>query len=865
MKMRMIHWKRRNPSQPIPLALALFVVVLLSGPPQAIGEIPNCLDGIFSGWCIEEDPPGACDDALHSSQTAPGSNDCDGCPNREGSPVWWVSEPYLNVRFSDQPLTYFPAVGPVVSFRLSYRQRGAATLRDTVWPQVPGVGNGWTCSFISYLVHNPAWTCEWAAAAGGITNSVGDVIQGLDCGFMRGTGLGIGAQNRWENGADFRDGSVMVGASPSPGYEVHHADGGIDVYTNAFDVSGAPFAGSVFYFLSERRDPHGLALRFVYETDELGVKLVRVIDAMTNSTWLEYTNTVFSNQVTAVVDPSGRRVELLYDESGNLASITDAAGIESVFTYGENTIALTTPYGGTTSFVFDDFSGDGGFWDRADGVSRYVKVTQPDGGKHLYVYRQYCSNLVSGLWGSSPETYGLPDTLDDGDLTQRISAHWAPSQYAALSASYTQYEDPDELTDDDYSIARLRHWLGEKVTGNCSTALSCERSPAGAVTWYDYAGKTNGNDRVGSSGLPRMVAQATGSYVRYAERNLFGSITNLIESYSTPAGSVGLRTNSFLYAANQIDLLRHIGPDGQIVSTNTWGTAPDDSGHYLLTTENALGETVQFSYYYPSGRPNTVSFPSGLVRTFDYDLYSQRLTSFWDTPINRTNRLSWYTSGNVQTHTNARGLAVTYYWDGLNRLTGTKYPDGTTTTNLYMRFSDGENLLDLTASKDRLDHWTYFDYDTSARLSYVTNANQQVTALGYCDCGSLTAVTNALGTGVEQVTMHDYYPITGDLWHTYLADGTTITRTNDLLGRLYSGTVGEKTWTFLYNNQGLITNVSNTLGGEEALVYDILDRPIYVTDANGVTVTNTYDALDRLRTRTYPDGGMESFGYSARG
>jgi RHS repeat-associated protein len=47
--------------------------------------------------------------------------------------------------------------------------------------------------------------------------------------------------------------------------------------------------------------------------------------------------------------------------------------------------------------------------------------------------------------------------------------------------------------------------------------------------------------------------------------------------------------------------------------------------------------------------------------------------------------------------------------------------------------------------------------------------------------------------------------------------------------------------------------------------YDIDDHPIYVTDANGVTVTNTYDILHRLSTRTYPDGGVERFGYSERG
>ena len=48
-------------------------------------------------------------------------------------------------------------------------------------------------------------------------------------------------------------------------------------------------------------------------------------------------------------------------------------------------------------------------------------------------------------------------------------------------------------------------------------------------------------------------------------------------------------------------------------------------------------------------------------------------------------------------------------------------------------------------------------------------------------------------------------------------------------------------------------------------IFDIEDRPLWFTDANGVSVTNTYDLLGRLRTKTYPDQGVESFGYSARG
>src|SRR5258705_460732 len=47
-------------------------------------------------------------------------------------------------------------------------------------------------------------------------------------------------------------------------------------------------------------------------------------------------------------------------------------------------------------------------------------------------------------------------------------------------------------------------------------------------------------------------------------------------------------------------------------------------------------------------------------------------------------------------------------------------------------------------------------------------------------------------------------------------------------------------------------------------VYVRLDRPTQITDANGVLITNNFDNLDRLISRTYPDG-VERFGFAAKG
>ena len=44
------------------------------------------------------------------------------------------------------------------------------------------------------------------------------------------------------------------------------------------------------------------------------------------------------------------------------------------------------------------------------------------------------------------------------------------------------------------------------------------------------------------------------------------------------------------------------------------------------------------------------------------------------------------------------------------------------------------------------------------------------------------------------------------------------------------------TW-FYYNNQGLLTNTLTAYGPRQVTVYDNEDRPLWVTDANGVDVT----------------------------
>ena len=74
---------------------------------------------------------------------------CPGCPPCcNGMPRWWVSEPYINLCMADTPLSYTMASGQQMSFDFHYRQRAEL-------PKADEVPNFW-----SYVEDDPYFTTE---------------------------------------------------------------------------------------------------------------------------------------------------------------------------------------------------------------------------------------------------------------------------------------------------------------------------------------------------------------------------------------------------------------------------------------------------------------------------------------------------------------------------------------------------------------------------------------------------------------------------------------------------------------------------------------------------------------------------------
>lgn len=789
-----------------------------------------------------------------------------GSQSEDGMPSWEVKEPYISLWLHDRPMRYLTSLGTEIELKLKHHQRETRPADGDVF----NFGPYWNCNWLTYL---------------DVTDYVDDPQLEYYNATLYGSGGGERSYKYWITNPEYRSRTRLeriVNQSALTGFKVIYPNGSEAVYGLLVEVSSAP--QRTLAFLTGRLDAQGRATQFVYSTANDLVRLTQVIDADGRTNVVRYAG-ANDTRVEEIENPDGHLVQFRYNQDGLLTNLVDVVGISSSFEYTETNgifvlTKLTTPYGET---AFGYFRPTAGLYQYTedDDINRAITVTQPDGGKHLFMYRdnseylvrdQQQINLLPYCYADRPTNLPVSGYCDDysswppADLCNhnvyyRNSFYWGPLQYSALSsATITQ------LSTNDYRLARLRNWLHAWGLDSVSETLNLQREPTpdgladGQATWFGYTNKSywhwEGTD-ARPSYTARVLPNGETQYT-YREYNAQGHTTLDVTTW-TDGASVATRTNTFIYAGNGIDLVLQIGPTGEQVVSNYFG----NSYHQVDASYDALNQETRFAYN-ANRQLTSLVRPGGLTTTNIYFASGDnenRLDKTIDLEINRTNSYTWYSSGNVQTHTDERRLTTTNYWDALNRLTGVLYPDGTTTTNLYAAGST--KILDLTATKDRLGHWTYFGYDGVRRKIAETNANSVVNRYGYCDCGTLLSVTNAWNTPAQFVTSFGYDNQGNRIYTTY--PDMTITNWYDSLRRpIVTGDAWGYRWLY-YNNQGLLTTISNVFGVEQHSIFDIDDHPIYVTDANSVTITNTYDDLDRLRTRGYPDGGVERFGYSARG
>lgn len=806
-----------------------------------------------------------------------GEEDCTECAGGSdgdhGMPRWYVTEPEGNIFLRDRPLAYQPSRGPAVNVSLLYKMQWLNADNPAKFDtNVVSLGRQWQLGWSRYV----------QVVTAGDTDGIYFNGNGTAVAISAGSGYDYQNQSRW--------------AYTNSQFILLRSDGRKEYYAKQYNgIDQSDGTALVRYFITRSEDIAGNALVFNYITNSGRLRLDQVVDANGVVNSLTYTSSPrYASLVSGINNSFGQTVSFYYtnytiisggvtNQESSLSKVVDAAGIDTRFEYDSDgdLAAMQSPYGKTT------------FELRLGSDQTVTRVVEPNGAQHLYLYAgSFSTDLITNTVAGGPPCttnggyFSITNSFSNTDLNLRNSLRWGPRQVPLLSsAAYTVvtnggFDLKTALGTNDVAIARIQHWLARTPGGYPSSSLALRKGPApangvpGIWTWYDYDGKVD-SETLGTMGWPRLVAQnLPNGEARFTEfvRDSYGNVVQARSSYSD-LGTLKLRTSTYNYATNGFSLISAINALGKQVVSNAYNS------HNLVTNSyNALQEQTRYTYD-AEGRLTSEIKASGLVSTNYY--LTSGLHAGWlgtnvlfevrgGTNFYYSTNIYAYNNGYLAAHTDTRGAVTRFFRDGLLRLTGVEFLDGTSISNVYTvptnyfpGSSGGLGLLDATATKDRCGNWTYYTYNSKRQQVTRRTTIEGVdatTVLTYCDCGSLASITNAVGDGVSFT-----YDQVGRRTATMLPGGVTQSFAYDTANRLSCITNNLGIFTRAFNNQGLVISVSNSIGLVVTKSFDILDRVTGGTDGSGVAFSLTYDDLNRPLTRAIIGGGVESFTYGLRG
>lgn len=294
-------------------------------------------------------------------------------------------------------------------------------------------------------------------------------------------------------------------------------------------------------------------------------------------------------------------------------------------------------------------------------------------------------------------------------------------------------------------------------------------------------------------------------------------------------------------------LTDHVGR----VTTYTY----DATGEFLEQVDGRVGQTL-YEYddagIFSAGLLTSVREASGVRRRFEYDELGRFAAVSRGTDAERT-EFRYDGSGGV-TIVDADGRTRTVLQTE-GGATGLAFDD--TGESVSVAFDPAGRTRQTVASGGLIYD---LEHDDSGLVTSVTDPAGGATSLSYSESGLLTEAIDAAGVG-HQFT----YDENGNLASLTYADGTEYAATYNDNGELRSLTdPSGVSQTYSRNALGQITEIEYSSGEVVSYTYDGRGNLLTATDSSG-TVTNTWDAEDRLSRIEYPSGRFLEFTFDAFG
>jgi len=679
----------------------------------------------------------------------------------------------LNIQ--DTPFRYSPPIGPAIAFTVTYNQKEDQQPTSFSYSNL---GPNWTFNWMAYVTDDPSLPAT--------STSVYLPGGGSESYTLAGNSFPADPQSH----------AILVRTGLNS-YERRSPDGSIQVFSASDNAVSFPRK----LFMTQWIDPTGNSVTLEYDPM---MRIIHIKDALNQTTTLQY-NEPDQFKISKVVEPFplARYAAFIYT-NGQLTTITDEIGIQSIFHYtpGTNFIdQLATPYG-TAHFA------------RGLSPNSWIEMVDFAGGLERVEYRDH----APGINANDPPG-SVPTGSTNGGLDVANTFFWskkATALYPPVGGVY------------DYTKARITHWLYNRDETTSGIPAS-DKAPLENRVWYSYTDQAD-RSHVGTSAQPTRVARVLGDNTTQLWQYEYNSLDKMTESID-PSG----RVMNYDYDPNGIDLstvrhgsevIRAVGYNSKhepIVDTSAAGQQTlfgYNSRGQLTTVENARHESTSYSY------GNTV--PDG---------YLESITSPMFNNLTAVTTFSYDSSRRIHTVTNvADQYTVTMDYDYLDRPTQITFPDG---TNQKFEYTDNVRgmTLDLTGSKDRLDRWTRRHYNANRQMDSITDPLQHTTLYGWCTCGALESITDPMG----QITLFNrdlqsrvYQKVFDDNTAiNYLFEGQSTPNTVGVTSRMASSTdaLNRRTNYFYYVDDN-INEVSytdpsgNTLFPPTPLVYYSYD-PTY--------------------------------------